>query len=49
MPSQQFFVAGTETKAHSEKSMYVSDVKVTNEDGFLSRSKISKSGPNRDA
>ena len=32
--SQQFLVVGTETKAQSEKSMNVTDMKVTDEDGF---------------
>ena len=45
----QHFANGTEelersfeTNAHSEKSMNVSDVKVTDEDGYLSRSKTIK-------
>ena len=42
VPSQQFLVGGTETKAHSEKSMNVSDVKVTDQDGYVSRSKTIK-------
>ena len=37
-PSQQFLVEALEMKAHSEKSMNVSDAKVIDDDGFLSSS-----------
>ena len=44
--SQQFLVGSTEPEAHSEKSMNVSDVEVTDEDGNLSRSKTIKANNN---
>ena len=42
------FVKDTETKAHSEKSMKVSDVQVSDEDGYLSRNMTIRANLNDD-